>query len=434
MKIKEIESRFGTSNPAMMTFSEYYSLVNPGKEHHDSSAYQISLDKMNDIYHESKFPRLVQNLTCCGIRFELREAIVDLHEANYVSHDEDGEIRRNAQGMAILMTAEEKAIAIPERYRVEHAIVNAKTREVVAYTDDEWGCRLISVAMEYQGLGLGHIIKMESIKHHPFGHTGGTTVGGDNMIYRCYQELVSKALSRGEYRHAHQEGRLTMAKIDSILESACVSRRVFERQPEEMRQYVKQYSPARRADKIELNVDDISKMSIHIDSNFAIIYSTKLFELLKKRDQYEMFIEKGVKGYIYIGGVYDNNSTPKLHRIHAENPQTKLLLIELMLNKAKEEDGKIRMSKDDVLFCKKHLGDNFKFKKDKYDSMFEVEIKQPSMSNLKEVSFIERKLRLALDSFDEGWNQIQEIANSLADDAFDKEIARKAENDLGIRI
>lgn len=433
MNKKRIEDMLALTKPSMMTFSDYYSIVNPGKKNHDSGAYSFTVENMNETYHEKDFPKVVRNFYSCGLRFEIREKKIDLHQLNYVKTDLNGDIVRDDSGEAMMMSEEDKKICFPAQFRYENAIVNAGTKELVAFTDDEWGCRLIAVAKEYQGLGLGHAIKMESIKHHPFGHTGGTTMAGENMIYHCYQEMVSKSLRHGEYRKAYLDGKLTMDEIFSILESASVSKKAFERLPEEAQCIIKQYHPGKRKDVVDLDMNKSSEILCHIDSCFAILYSARVFELLKNRDRYEPFIEQGIKGYIYIGGVY-HNAHPKLFRMHADDDATKKLLIEIMLNKAVERDEKIRMDKEDVAFCKKHFGDNFTFKKDPSSTMLITELQKPSLTWMREVAFYERKVRLSKDAYDECWHQIQEIANSLGDEAYMKEKKKEAEKDRGMEI
>ncbi|MBP4081585.1 hypothetical protein [Aeromonas sp. MrichA-1] len=417
------------AKPSMMPFRDYYKIINGNNIEHDSSAYGYTVEEMNKNYLKDGFIKVVNNFTMAGIRFELREKTIDRHASEYVTHDKQGNLIRDSNGDAVMMTAEEKAIRIPNRYRTENAIFNAHTGDLVAFTADEWGCRLIAVAKEYQGLGLGHVIKMENIKHHPFGYTGGTTPAGDAMIFKCYQELVSRSLRNGEYREAYLSGKMSMSDINSILESALVTKKAFQRAYESpIRFYeIKQYSPAKRKDVVNLDVFSKKNCLFHIDSNVAIIYSPKIFELLKNEDRYDHFIEKAIKGYVYVGGVYDTSETPKLFRMYAEDEKTRLILTEIMLNKAKETNEKIRFDKEDVLLCRERLGDNFKFKKDKYDTMFEVNLEKPTMTGLKEIAFIERKTRKSLDEFDERWYRIQEIAYALGESSHEKELEKERE-------
>jgi len=108
-------------------------------------------------------------------------------------------------------------------------------------------------------------------------------------------------------------------------------------------------------------------------------------------------------------------------------------MTELMLNES--IGSKIRMTKEDISLMRNHLGDKLLFKKIPRSELFEASVLESTLINTKVMTFVERKTRVALDSYDEAWHQIQEIAYSLGEDAFERESNKektKAENSFAL--
>ena len=57
-------------DPALMTFEEYYRLVNAGEQHHPDSAYQSDIKDF--YYHKKQDFKLFRQIKLRGIEFEIR--------------------------------------------------------------------------------------------------------------------------------------------------------------------------------------------------------------------------------------------------------------------------------------------------------------------------------------------------------------------------
>lgn len=426
--------------PFEITYSDYLKVVNQHNEHHPSSAYQFDTKKLNEFHKPNEYADLINQFTIMGIQFELREKKIDRHQFDYVARDKEDNILRDEQGTALLMTLEEKKVMIKNQFCYEHAIIRSDTKEIVAETSDEWGCLLITTASEYRGFGLGTRLLEKNQERHPLRHTGGFTPSGQNLFRTTYQRQVAKALGMGHYRKAYLAGTYTFDEIKEILVEAGVVAKYVEQEKEKYQKkgvnpdFIEKFSRKKINDNnIDLSMKNPGNWLLHCDGNFAILYDKAIFTLLKERERYEHFIEKAIKGYVYVGGVYDQDSIPRLFRLHAENEKIRCFMTELMLNES--IGSKIRMTKDDISLMRNHLGDKLFFKKIPRSELFETSVLEPTLINTKVMTFVERKTRASLDSYDEAWHQIQEIAYSLGEDAFERENNKektKAENSFAL--
>jgi hypothetical protein len=84
-------------------------MINHKNESHDEDAYQrTSLDHYPKDKREKTHVNLINEFTQNGINFELREGIRDRWEDDYVKYDENYEVARDENGLALYISMEEK--------------------------------------------------------------------------------------------------------------------------------------------------------------------------------------------------------------------------------------------------------------------------------------------------------------------------------------
>ena len=411
-------------NPAHYTFSEYLDIINPDREEHPSSAYNHY--RASEISYDDKlkkYPNLVRQFRRHGIQFEIREEVIDRWSFDYVKRDEDGDIARDERGLAINLTMEEKQERIHPRFKIEHACFDIDNGLLVANTEDEWGCLLIMSDPSYRKFGLGHELLADQLKTNPSRYSGGMTPAGQNCTFRAHQKIVREHLMNGGFREDYLSGILSAKQIKEVLKSVDVS--ISARQ-EKAREYLDAgasesslhgyfHPPRKFQSSLDLSFKNQKNWLLHTDENWAVLYDKTLFSLLNDENElaFESFIEKGVIGYAYVGGVYSTTATPKLFRLHGINDQIKAFMAEVALNLDVGEP--VRIFKRDMLTLKPLLEKRVTFTPIKNSSLTEAKVETPTIGNLRELNFREKCIRKEHDKFDEKWIRIQEIANQLTE-------------------
>lgn len=88
---------------------------------------------------------------------------------------------------------------------------------VVAQASDEWGATLLTVAREYRGNGLGKIIGEFWYEKNPSYQSGGFTNAGKENALALWRDRVHEFSARGWYTALIREGRLTFNRVKEIL-------------------------------------------------------------------------------------------------------------------------------------------------------------------------------------------------------------------------
>lgn len=416
-------------NPALHTFNEYLNIINEQDIHHPSTAYQMSVATIQKYSKPKDYPELVNQFYANGILFQLRTKKLDTWADNYIKTRDDGFPLRDKDNNIVYLSLEEKEIKLPERYEYQSAIIDVERDRVAAYTDTEWGAMLVVVASEYQGFGIGAKIHHHHRSQYPDLSSGGLTPCGLKSLYKTYQKMVSDTLRSGEYRKAYLTGSLSYDRINSILSSAKVTSKHIELEREFLRKNeyaassdytVDSYRRPRFANKVNLNFSNKEDWLLHIQDNYAILYDKKMFDLLKKEENFESFLDDGIHGYIYIGGVYGAQETPKLFRSMSKNEKIKNMLTEVMLNNQLQEP--IRMTKNEAEAMQNKLGDKITSNHIAGSMWFNVTLMEKTIHNIPAFSFIEKTVRQQLDSYNEGFTIIHEMASALAEEAHEIEM------------
>ena len=91
---------------------------------------------------------------------------------------------------------------------------------IVAQAQDEWGATLLTVAHEYRGKGLGKIIGEFWYEYNPSSKSGGFTESGKRNALSLWRDRVHEFSSRGWYSALVREGRLSLKRVKEILEGS----------------------------------------------------------------------------------------------------------------------------------------------------------------------------------------------------------------------
>lgn len=266
----ELPDVFPKNEIGLMTKDEFLKFKNPQDKHHGQDSYDFDLVKMNqdypstvgtagssgdDRYTVLKFNRGYQILhdeEMVGIIFNgvmyydrpsmkrrlptrvfdmgktvdlevqsvkqvkylsemmpLISPIAKLNEQRYpvvIQH-----IKVQGESMAV------RAERTPERNKqVSIAIFNS-AGWVVATGSDEWGATLLTVAREYRGKGLGKIIGRYWYEFNPDSTSGGFTGAGERNAIALWEERVREFNARGWYSELIHRGDITLARVKEIL-------------------------------------------------------------------------------------------------------------------------------------------------------------------------------------------------------------------------
>tara|TARA_B100000700_G_scaffold71271_1_gene79257 strand:- start:24871 stop:26172 length:1302 start_codon:yes stop_codon:yes gene_type:complete len=406
-----------------LTYSENFQIVNPEKVTHDSSAYNFSI--LSPEYNSEKihnYPEIKKHFVRANINFQIREKKIDRWQFTYTKKDSEGNILYNKKtGLAETLSDEEKKDKIFPRYEYEHAVIDLNDKKVVAKTQNEWGCLLVSVAEEYQGLGIGQELLNYHRNIYPFRYSGGQTPNGQIAFNRCYQEKVSKYLREGKYRRDYLEKKLSLKRIKEILTSAEVGKVNIEKKQELFKHYnieINTYQKEKQLRKEkykEKNYDfkNNKELLLKIEDNFAVLYNKRLLNI----DFYgkeEYFSEKGMLGYVYLGGVFDSNDDVKLFHVYGDNKKLENFMTEVGFNLFVNEN--IRVYDYDLDLINSELKHKLKKKKHK-DKMTTFLLPKKTLNNLELLSKVESIYRKNKDPYDENFCIIHERLEQKAIEA-----------------
>lgn len=152
----------------------------------------------DDNFHRnrSRYPRAVGEIT-------LKDGtVVDVlsseERLKYVKHDEDGDIVRGADGLAIMLSDEEmEARNLPLFDTTLYAFDGDRP---VAWASDEFGTDGVWVRPSYQGKGLGtQLLRMFRRQFKaPRGKMGQMTYKGQNLARAYYRKYASQAITQAD--------------------------------------------------------------------------------------------------------------------------------------------------------------------------------------------------------------------------------------------
>lgn len=359
--------------------SEFYERTNPKREYHDSDAYSNnsveSVDSLmkfldgNDKLTHKTLNRFKAN----GLRFKLVQTKEDLANRNYSKRglDQDGQMDyvRDENGDLIPLTYDEKLEMIKrngwERFQYEHRIYDEQSGKCVANTQDEYGCLLFIVSDEFKGFGFGQKLMDADFAFNGYRHSGGYTPSGQKSTDLFYDSQIRKAMANGEFSKMVRSGEKSIEYVKDLLNSANVqnwykniSKAEVEKYPDyynkasldrngltiEQARQCGNFLPAKHSrcqlpdqkNQTDFSFGAVKDMLLYNDGNSAVLYDKKFLKLAKDQNhisKYDSrFLDDAILGYVYIGGVYDTNETPKLYGFYAKNPALEKFMHSVALN------------------------------------------------------------------------------------------------------
>lgn len=269
MKLFEITTPYDnpTVEYGIMTKEEYLKHMNPDEKFHPSDSYDFDIKKLNQKYGHSKHLKTTHN------------------EYDFIEYDSGTILKDDGKVFGVIIDDilyyVEKKIKLPfvwEDYHREIHTIDAKSSRQVKYIDsyvskildvsaanmkkypnvlnrflnngeqmsvrshdslsendgqtivimnsenlvvataqDEWGATLIVVAKEYRNRGLGKIIVKYWRDNNPKYRSGGFTSSGQQSALNYYYERVRTLLKNGWYPELIQDGKITIEKVKEIV-------------------------------------------------------------------------------------------------------------------------------------------------------------------------------------------------------------------------
>jgi len=237
-------------DPSLMTFQEYYDLVNPTGREHESSSYDYPLKKFNQ--KKSDFPKLLQRIKLKDLYFEIR-----LNENpgfggkfEIAAFDED---------------------------------------QCVGKAQDEWGAMLIMVPREYRGFGLGPILGKFARQLEPAKDSGGLTPAGYNNLMKVYRSYVQDALTTGKYSKLIKAREISLEKVKQIVSSAKLN------------------SITKKSEDIRYDTSKPSNWLFYYSGSTFIIYDKSLKERLEDEKENDYWTEKCIKGLLTFEQIFESD-------------------------------------------------------------------------------------------------------------------------------
>lgn len=305
-----------------LTYDEYLDIVDPRREHHPSSAYNVDLERMNQFVTPEKIEKqqLVNTLTINNRLFELRVEIRDHQKEEHHQWDYENDTwARDENNNLIPLTQEEKELKFTglKRYEYDFHVYDKHTGKKVATTSDEWGCILIQTAEEFRGMGLGALVLDKLTEKYPFKSTGGATDAGNYTSYKVHQSKVAKAFANGSFSKMYKEGNITFQKVLNIAKSVGLHNSFTQKFAEKVdpmyrHEYTKRKQRTGKYEKYKDLSPTCKTPVFYIDNATVVAFNESAYEKIRDDDLPELFRNELIQGYTYIGGVYLPDSLPYL--------------------------------------------------------------------------------------------------------------------------
>lgn len=371
-------------DPALLTYEEFWKVVNPKPKSHPSSAYDWSLAQMNDSDSDriENYPRVIKRMILRGIQFEFR-------------------FRANTERWNDHQTGEPKAKTY---YYI--GVFN-EDQQKVASAQDEWGCMLVVIAREYRGFGLGPTLTKMAYEIEPGKNTGGMSYSGGKVLQKAHRECVREALVTGRYSTLVKSGQITPARVKEIIVSAKLE--------------IKQKTP-----KDNLTSNDPRDWVLYAGGyGDFILYDKKLRDVIEtekntphdpwdRHVDMSMWQEKMIKGIIYAHQMNAHSSDAIVYHLYGANEKIKQFMIGCSLTFCKENDLTLWVDPQDQQSVGKFgvLGDESL--RTGYKRLPVVKINETLPTD--HMALVEQLYRKQFDQYDEFKNLMLELAFSMSND------------------
>jgi 8-oxo-dGTP pyrophosphatase MutT (NUDIX family)/GNAT superfamily N-acetyltransferase len=338
-------------DPALMTFPEYYGIINPTGKSHESKAYNWSLDEMNQYFNIADYPRQIRRFKKNGIEF--------------------------------------RVVAKQDRWGTTLAIANDED-ECVGTLQDEWGCTLIAVAQEYRGFGFGTLLGKMALTITPSRPTGGETPGGYQALRSAHREKVRDALTGGRYRDLISQNRISIQRVKEIVSTAGLPKKAT-------------------ATERDLNSRDPRDLLLFGNETTFVLYNRKLKDHL---DDDDYWVEKMVKGMIHFNYYTAANDKEYaiIYRFGGERQQVRAFLLRCAAHVCERDGVTLLVDEEDLSDVdSRYLGQSHVHKLTGL-SRAEVFVKDdldPAPMVAQEATF-----RKSFDQYDEFYHRMVELADA----------------------
>jgi hypothetical protein len=275
----------GLVEPALMTSKEYLEYLEALKSHPDD-AYQFSLKddsvEISDEKLKEKFTLL--NTIKHGsiyVKYYIDNGS-GFKNNQYVKHGEDGEIMRDDNQMAVLMTKDEIAKA---GYTYDRNVIAVHDNKTIGSAQDEWGCVLVYVVKELKGIGIGQQLTTFYRSYYPNKTSGGTTSGGYHNLKKYHKSQIKLYSRNGIYSDMVRNKEITYDRVKEIIDSVSSIKTNDRKKGENI--YSKYYNDSKDYNRVFLfGGNDIMMINENIIEYYKD-YSKKYKEV---EDTYEDFI------------------------------------------------------------------------------------------------------------------------------------------------
>ena len=380
-------------NPALMTIGEYLHAVDPAKKDHPDTSYDVDLEHMNQDLgsgnwrDKSKFPIFLKRVKLRGIYFEFRLSVTK-NVYNKFDHEKMEHIR-DENGDVIPYSDEENAAAGRQIKEYSIAVYDEDGR-CVATTGDEWGCMLIQVAKEYRGFGLGPVLIRLARHFEPLKPSGGFTSGGQMNFIKMHRGIVRDALKNGFYNKMVKAGKITVARVKEIIDSAHLDQKPKDK------------------DQLNLNNKDPNDWLVLAEYGGFTVYDKKLKDVYQHH--LDTFGERFILGHALVR-VLDHRAAGLLVQFGAETDKLKSFLLACVASFCASEKVSLWVDPEDMAYI-----DHSKYNVAKEPDMItgkkrtKVSIKQPL--NLALIATPDKVYRKSFDKYGEFKNTVLELADA----------------------
>jgi len=279
--------------------------------------------------------------------------------------------RIKVRGEYMTIRAEKK----PEKNRQYTLAIFNSEGWVVAQASDEWGATLIMVAREYRSQGLGKILGRYWYEINPDSTSGGFTESGERNAIALWKERVREFSSRGWYTDLIKRGDLTYARVKEILKD--VGQR-----------------PPPRKEVEDTSVKPTGDIRVLVDDDISFVVYDSAF--LQEQD------EKFIHGFGFFRDSHPVGTF--LYRIEYDRPYAEFTT-KVALQLARDQGEKIYVGEG--------YGDMVEWKGiPGIEREGDYLVSTRAFLPLRRLAAKERRLRKAVDPYDEIYYQLLEMADA----------------------
>jgi hypothetical protein len=279
--------------PSLLTWKEYYKIINFNDKFHESTAYNYTYDKTR-IFKCEDSCKTIKTVKISNLI--LKYILIKVH-LEYAKFDGDKYIG--------LMTDEEVIASGISPYR--YNIVCTHNDIEVGSATDEWGCTLIYVVKEFRNLGIGEQLIKFYRNIYPYKPSGGLTESGYTQLQKYYNWMVKNTLANGIYSQMVKNGELTKDRVKEIL-SSVNKKFLFSKE---------------KTNKLKDLIKDSDENPIYIiEDNNIIIFDSRIKDIYKEDTDNikNLYLKDYFYCYIHIT---DFNGFPQVYNLYGNEKYIK---------------------------------------------------------------------------------------------------------------